>query len=235
MIHFSISPDTTADTAEERLKHTLFIVEGSSYRLWCQHSAETLFPPWNQREDKRAYPARKWEQVTSNPVITVGYFGKRPINLSTAWYRIDGQWVMFWEACSQVVDHKLIDAWFDKHFTGTYDRGTRRASGDEGNFDCCLDAIDEANKPGYTKPAPLKTAAQMDEGFVSHRFKVVKCEGKDHVRGDEGCVCHLIGKTVTIRKRYDTPFVGTASYWLRGHRCRVRRSELGLPDVRACS
>ena len=226
MIHFH-------GTAEERLAQTLFIVEGKACPLWCQHSKDSLFPPWNMRENKRAYPASNWDQVASNPIITVGHIGKRPINISTEWYRIDGQWVMFYEGCSELVDRAMIEKWLDEHFTGTWDKGTRRAAMDEDNFSWCLQAIDEANAPGYVKPGPLLTAAQVDKGFVGKRFTVVKCHGKDHVRGDPGCVCRLIGKKVTIRKRYETPFAGTASYHLKGHKQRVQRSEVGLPDVKA--
>ncbi len=229
-IHFTY-PSPVNDTAEERLKHTLFIVEGDAFRLWERHSGESIYPPWNRCENKPACETQKWEQVSAGWGINVGELDKRSVMIDAQWYRIDGQWVMFYHGCSQVVDHAMIDKWLAKHFTGTYDRGTRRASCDEQNFHHCLDAIEEANEPGYTKPAPLKTAAQVDEGFVGKRFMVVKCEGKEHVKGDEGCVCHLIGKTVTVSRRYDSPFCGTASYHLKGHKCRVRRSELGLLDV----
>lgn len=67
--------------------------------------------------------------------------------------------------------------------------------------------------------------------IVGSRRKVVRCEGNEHKRGDEGCVCHLIGKTVTIGRRYDSPYVGTVSYHLKGRKQRVRRSEVGAADV----
>ncbi len=221
-IHFTPSGD---GSAEHRLKHTFYLVEGDAYSLWCQHSSESLFPPWNTRENRRAYPARKWEQVSVNPWLTVGSIGKRPVCLSFEWYRIDGQWVCFWEATSQLVDHAMIDKWLTKHFPDQH------STCDAGNFHNCLHAIDDANKPGYVKPPLPKTAAETDAGFVGSRRTVIKCEGKEHVKGDEGCVCHLIGKIVTISRRYDSPFCGTASYHLKGHKQRVRRSEVGLPDV----
>ncbi len=219
------------DTAENRLKHTLFIVEGSSYPLWCDHSEDSLFPPWDIRKDYRAYPATKWEQVSNGWSVQVGSIGKRPIMVSVNWYYIDGQAVCFYEGTSQLVDHAMIDKWFETHFTGTWDNGTRRASIDSGNFGWCLSAIEEANKAGYTKPAPLKTAKEVDTGFIGVKHRVVKCDGSDHGKGNEGCVCHLIGKMVTPTKRYSCPFVGTASYHIKGHKQRVRRSELGLADV----
>lgn len=71
---------------------------------------------------------------------------------------------------------------------------------------------------------------QEDADIIGKRFKVVQCEAREH--GDnEGCVCHLIGKEVTISMRYNSPFCGTCSFHLRGRKQRVRRSEIGLPDT----
>ncbi len=69
-----------------------------------------------------------------------------------------------------------------------------------------------------------------DKDIIGKRFKIVQCEARDHGDND-GCVCKLIGREVTISKRYDSPFVGTASYHLKGRKQRVRRSEIGLPNV----
>lgn len=223
MIHFPLT-STLDDTAENRLASTFYLVEGRAYDLWCQHSEETLFPPWNTRENRRAYPATKWEQVSINPWLTIGHIGKRPVCLSFEWYRIEGQWVCFWQATSQLVDHAMIDKWLTKHFPD------QRSTCDAGNFHNCLRAIEAANKPGYVKPPLPKSTTEVDAGFVGSRRKVIKCEAKDH--GDNpGCVCHLIGKTVTIGKRYDSPFAGTATYYLKGRPQRVRRSEVGEADV----
>lgn len=64
--------------------------------------------------------------------------------------------------------------------------------------------------------------------IIGRRVKVVKCEAREH--GDNpGCVCDLIGKMVTIEKRYETPFVGTPSYHIKGMDKRVRRCEVVLP------
>jgi hypothetical protein len=68
-----------------------------------------------------------------------------------------------------------------------------------------------------------------DNDIIGKTFTVVQCEAREH--GDnEGCVCKLINRQVTIKKLYDTPFVGTRSYHLKGLKQRVRRSEIGLPN-----
>lgn len=68
-----------------------------------------------------------------------------------------------------------------------------------------------------------------DKDILGKSFTVKQCEAREH--GDnEGCVCKLIGREVTITKRYETHFVGTASFHLKGKKQRVRLSELGMPN-----
>jgi hypothetical protein len=68
---------------------------------------------------------------------------------------------------------------------------------------------------------------KKDDEIIGKRVRVKGCEAREH--GDnEGCVCHLIRKVVEIEKRYETPFVGTPSYHIRGMTQRVRRSEVVL-------
>lgn len=69
----------------------------------------------------------------------------------------------------------------------------------------------------------------IDKDILGQSFTVTNCQAREH--GDnEGCVCHLIGQNVTLTKRYDSPFTGTASFHLKGRKQRVRLSELGMKD-----
>lgn len=71
---------------------------------------------------------------------------------------------------------------------------------------------------------------QSDE-IIGRKVKVSSCEAREH--GDnEGCVCHLIGKTVTISKRYKSIFAGTPSYHIKNAKERVRRSEVIFPLIK---
>lgn len=68
-----------------------------------------------------------------------------------------------------------------------------------------------------------------DKDILGKKFTVKRCEAREH--GDNvGCVCRLIGREVTLTKRYDTPFAGTASFHIKGSKKRVRLSELGMPN-----
>ena len=63
--------------------------------------------------------------------------------------------------------------------------------------------------------------------IIGRRVRVKKCEGKEH-DNNPGCVCNLIGKVVTIKSKYQSPFVGLPSYWIKGIEKRVRFSEVSL-------
>lgn len=57
------------------------------------------------------------------------------------------------------------------------------------------------------------------------RAIITACEAREH--GDNnGCVCGLKGRVVTLGQLYDTPFAGTPSWHLKGRRERVRLAEI---------
>lgn len=150
MIHFRYPEPTdgsifTEDTAENRLKHTFFLVEADTYaqhQLWATHSSDSIYPPWDTRKGHRLCPGLKWEQEGMGFMPYVGDIERKPIHVSLFWYRIEGRWVCFYYACSQVVDHRMIEAWLEQHFTGG---AGKRAMCDAANFNHCLQAIKEAN------------------------------------------------------------------------------------------
>lgn len=68
---------------------------------------------------------------------------------------------------------------------------------------------------------------ERSDKIIGKRVCVNSCEAREH--GDnEGCVCHLKGQVVEIKKRYESTFAGTASYHIKGTKYRVRRSEVTL-------
>jgi hypothetical protein len=124
-------------TTEQLIKKAIFAVEANSFErlaLWSQTS--------NQSTDYTNYPKYKWEQMHGT-IITVGKDNNRPVNIEIQWNKIDGQLVMFWYACSRVVNYKLVEKWFEKNFTQRYDNGHRPAQCDAMNFGHCLSAIKE--------------------------------------------------------------------------------------------
>lgn len=123
------------NTAESRLAKTLFIVEATSFEQYCL---------WEKYASTSSIYNLTWAQM-DGWLVTVGKLHGRSICISTRWVKIEKRLVMFWEATSQLVDHKMIENWLDEHFQGTYDKGLRRASCDANNFHHCVTAIKEKN------------------------------------------------------------------------------------------
>lgn len=65
------------------------------------------------REKLQGYKV-PWEQDLRGLFVHVGNCDDRPVNITLNRAKIDGQWVVFWYACSQVVDHKQIEAFFEQ-------------------------------------------------------------------------------------------------------------------------
>lgn len=82
---------------------------------------------------------------------------------------------------------------------------------------------------GSAKPArPELVDKEPGDEIIGKKVIIKSCEAREH--GDnEGCVCGLKGHKVTISRKYDTPWVGTPSYHIKGSNKRVRRSEVILP------
>jgi hypothetical protein len=137
----------TEDTAETRLAKTLFVMEATSferYALWCRHA-------YNSHERPPKAECVQWEErlgegyMPHGWLVQVGRVGKRPCYIDIQWARIDGQMICFYHDCSQLTDTVQTEKWFTRHFKGTWDKGSRRATGDAQNFHHCLHAIEEAN------------------------------------------------------------------------------------------
>lgn len=113
----------------KRLGETVFYVEATSFEKL------TLWQAWHDRIS--------WEQVDPGFVETVGHLDGRPVNIVLHWDRIGGCMVLFWNACSQVVDHAMIDEWFRQNPPPMWDGDRRRGSTDAMNFHYCILAIEE--------------------------------------------------------------------------------------------
>lgn len=70
---------------------------------------------------------------------------------------------------------------------------------------------------------------EASDEIIGKKVRIKSCEAKEHGDND-GCVCELIGQVHRISKKYESMFVGTASYHLSGrYRYKtVRRREVIL-------
>lgn len=128
------------DTAENRLKNTVFVVEATDFEvlsLWRNHAKES--------PENNDYERVTWQQMNPGWIVQVGKLDKRPCCISTQWVKIDGQLVMFYEQCSQVCDSVQTQKWLKKHFKAKWD-GTRPATTNAMNFGHCLQGVKQANE-----------------------------------------------------------------------------------------
>lgn len=102
---------------------------------WCEHLSKWRIS-FDEEYQGWYYPSE---------LITKDEYHVRPINISLSWAWIDDQLVCFWYPCSQLVDHKMIEQWFDQNFHQTHDGG-RRSRVDHQNFHNCIGAINNKNK-----------------------------------------------------------------------------------------
>lgn len=77
-------------------------------------------------------------------------------------------------------------------------------------------------RAGITVPRP-RTWEERPE-LIGQTVVPHTCNANKH--GDNpGCICDLIGKPVVIKKIYETPFVGTPSYHIKGSDKRIQERE----------
>jgi hypothetical protein len=107
-------------------KDVVYLVEANSneqHELWYQWYHE---PRYGTKVD--------WEQVYRGVAVTIGTVDKRPVVVSVTYALIEGQRVMFYYGCSQVVDHQMIDDWMTHYAKGVPRR-------DAQNFGHCIQNI----------------------------------------------------------------------------------------------
>lgn len=132
-----------------RLQNTAYVVSATSFEehcLWRDFSHEA----WNA-ENRRSGEGRRilakpgfhckdrvdWEQVNPGWLETVGTVGDSPVAVSIGFSYLDGHLILFWEATSQVVDYRMIEAWLEANVPA-YAKGKRTNAM---NFHNCLHAL----------------------------------------------------------------------------------------------
>lgn len=123
-------------SAEKRLEQTFYLVEAS------HHEQFSLWERWAAQSQCCRGLHLRWEQ-SNGYIVTVGKVNKRPVCVHMSWDIIEDQPVCFWEPTSELVDHVLINQWFEKHFQGKTKDGRRAAT----NVDNFAHVTQELNLP----------------------------------------------------------------------------------------
>lgn len=135
---------------DEKLKRTSFFVEATSFErhmLWKKNFND------NKSEDKL-----HWIQDKSGFMRQVGDMGgilkNKPVMVNFSFYIIGNTYVCFYYACSNFVDHSMVEDYIKTNFPVMYDSDTRSAMTDASNFHNCMgfckDKFKEQKEDGNT-------------------------------------------------------------------------------------
>ena len=105
---------------QDKLDATEFVIEANSFehlRLW-----------------ERLHNTYEWNDDGLGYLETVGTLDDMPVCISLRWSTVNGMRMLFWHPTSTVVDHRLIDKFFEEKCNPKYDNGSRRANTDSMNF-----------------------------------------------------------------------------------------------------
>lgn len=137
MISIPVAPLRTKAAKDwniRRFDQVVYFVEATSFEthsLWKRdHHDEKII--------------KEWEQDVGNG-IKVGKVGKHEVWVSFMFNKLDGQWVCFYNATSQVVDHTLVENWIKKNCPVKTSDG-RWAMCDADNFHHAIHRIEELNE-----------------------------------------------------------------------------------------
>lgn len=135
---------------DERLKEVFYLVEANSHetqKIWEDNEfniSDYTRSTWDTNfvlENKKHHV---FEQDMKGYVITIGKVLDEPIVLSIFYYKIDKLLVGFYEATSNLVDHRIVEEWFNIHCNPMYDE--RRCRCNAQNFHNCLLTITRYNE-----------------------------------------------------------------------------------------
>lgn len=128
------------DENEANRKAAVYLVEATdleTHHLWLDWSEESESRGWGEP----THPRLPWEQIALGYGDTVGEFGGMPVAVSVTFARVLGQVIVFYEATSQVVDHRMVEKWTQTAFPAS--RGRTNAT----NFHICVDDLRRAGQP----------------------------------------------------------------------------------------
>lgn len=128
---------TYDDNHRKLFDNVVFLVEAND------HEHHQFWVDYHYQPRANTPVVKSWEQEPMGKAITIGEIDERPIVVSIFYAKLNSKRVAFYEGCSQLVDHQMIEDWL-KYFTLNsvrWDNGNRWAHCDSNNFHHCLDAI----------------------------------------------------------------------------------------------
>lgn len=161
-------------TYDKRFDETFFCVEANSYE------SQQI---WHELNQERGIP---WKQgsgigVQVGELDIVGQ-GKMPVFLTLMWNTIRGKLICFYDASSQIVDHKMVEDWLKKNvIKDKVWAGDRPITCDAMNAFHMLEAIQDSQmiwlkrEKENTEPFSVKTPTDLAQFLFN--------TGEDEVEG----------------------------------------------------
>lgn len=130
----------------EYFKDVAFLLEATNFEQFM------LWEKWFDNVDHREKVGlQSWKQGVGK-LVPLGEIGGLPIVISIIWDWLNDSKVIFWESTSQVVDHRMIDAYF-AHFA------PKIGKSNSSNFHLCLAAVRKQEKPNVTQNDSVASSA----------------------------------------------------------------------------
>jgi len=125
-------------TKDKELENIFYVVEANSFErstLWEEWSQASLEPRPNRT-------LLNWAGQAHGFSVQVGKLDRRPVMVSITFDTINGAKIVFYDAISQVVDHRMVDKWVEENLISTLPNG-RQNHCDAMNFVHCVHAIQD--------------------------------------------------------------------------------------------
>ena len=104
-----------------------YFVEATSFEKFCL---------WKQNEEyKKDFTLKSFQEwdMGTGQMVEIGRLDRRPVAVVFWFDKLDGHKVCFYEATSEVVDHKMVEKWIEDNCNVPV-RDGRRAKTDAQNF-----------------------------------------------------------------------------------------------------
>lgn len=176
---------------DPRFKDTEFVIEADDFArhtLWAQYSTEAL--------EKTKLNTIRWEEDSKGWIDTVGHVNNMPVCVTFVWGKLNGHLVVFYHACSRMVDHAMVEDYLKKYCNPEYDHG-RRAHCDANNFHHVIGYIRDCE----AKQLLQEAAAHADEGNPDDAAQLLEKCWRDYPYGHDE-QCEKINKIIKGMKKH---------------------------------
>jgi hypothetical protein len=98
----------------ERYPSVEFAVEATDWERTeiISKNLNKLTPLAETHDGVKVYPVSMGNSI----LPTIGYIADRPITVSLTYVTIADETILFYEGMSELVDHKMIEAWIKEHY-----------------------------------------------------------------------------------------------------------------------